>query len=197
MNIFKKVPPLKIIIAILIVCIFIAFGIYFVNAVKPGYTAKPVITIDQSVGNKFSVKATTEDFLKGVSATDMEDGDITSSIIIESFSQFVGDTTRIVTYVACDSDNNVTKLQREITYTDYTPPVIAPANDLKIQSKKIAEVLSCFKATDVIDGDITNKIKIDELDLNSSAKGIYPVTLSVSNSCGDVTTYKATVQIDS
>ena len=66
-----------------------------------------------------------------------------------------------------------------------------------IEERKYAEILACFKATDVIDGDISEKIKIESIDTSSNSinSGIFPVELSVTNSCGDTVYLESTVTL--
>ena len=62
-------------------------------------------------------------------------------------SNLIEGNRREIVYAVCDSDNNVTKINKEITYSDYTPPVIEPVNKESIISeRKYTQVLSCFKA---------------------------------------------------
>ncbi|GHU81304.1 hypothetical protein AGMMS50284_0660 [Clostridia bacterium] len=191
----RRFKPRRILSFLLSVLIFISFAFYYYNTNKINHTHKPTITIDDITKNKFNVTATEKDFLKNVTARDKEDGNITSQIIIEPLSGFVDKNKRIVTYVVCDSDNNVTKLEREIEYTNYVPPVISPVKELVIHSTKIADVIKCFKAYDVIDGDISDKLKIEESDNTTLFKGYANVVLTVTNSCGDTTTLPAKITV--
>lgn len=52
-----------------------------------------------------------EELLEGVSAADDVDGDVTDSLLVEKISE-TADGNVIVTYVALDSSNNVTKKSR-------------------------------------------------------------------------------------
>lgn len=185
----------RIICIILVIVIFAGFGYYYYKSNSHSHTEKPVITLNKNATNKVSVKTSEEDLIKDVTASDKEDGDVTSSVIIESMSTFIDKNKRNITYVAFDSDNNVTKLKREIEYTDYKAPKIEAVKELTISSKKISEILACFKATDLIDGDISDRIKIDELTVTSSKNETYKVDLSVTNSCGDVTTTTKTITV--
>lgn len=145
----------------------------------------PTISIDTNV-SKFSIKATNQDFLQGVSAFDTEDGDVTKSLVIENISNFTENNTRIITYVAFDSANNVSKLDREISYTDYKSPQITAKGDLifdvGVKDSEILEKLSCY---DIIDGDISDKIVIQINGLNRNKVGTQSVNFGITNSCGD------------
>lgn len=182
----------------LLISVFILFVFYYYDTTIVPTKNVPVITFSENIKNEVSVDYTDIDFLKGVTASDVEDGDLTLSIVVEQKSNIFKGNMREIIYAVCDSDNNTTKIAREIKYTDYRPPVIEAISDNPtIKSRKYSEVLSCFRATDVIDGDISNKIQIDNVDTSGSnvANGIFPVTLSVTNSCGDVTTLQQTVKL--
>ena len=186
----------------------VAFGLFYYNRTK--FMKKvnpPVITFSDKYKTNVSVKVTNTELLNGVMATDVEDGDISLDIIVESVSNMVlenEDGTKIkgverdVTYAVCDSDNNVTKATQRIRYTDYKPPVIAPLEKVPtIKEKRYSSVIACFKATDVIDGDISEMLKIESLDSSTDniRRGVFPVVLSVTNSCGDKVYYNTVVTL--
>ena len=176
--------------------IFGLFGVYYYNRVIKVNVNYPVIEFKDNYKKTVSVRSTEEDLLKYVTATDVEDGDISSNVIVEQMSNLIDGNRREVVYSVCDSDNHVTKITNEITYSDYTSPVIEPIEeDPVINERKYTAVRSCFKATDVIDGDISNKIKIVSIDTSkgTSTRGVFPVTLTVTNSCGDVSYLESTV----
>ena len=196
---FKNKRYLRHIFSIaLLISVFILFVFYYYNTTIMPTKNVPVITFSENIKNEVKVNYTDTDFLKGVTASDVEDGDLTSSIVVEQKSNIFKGNMREIIYAVCDSDNNTTKISREIEYIDYKPPVIEAVSDNPtIKSRKYSEVLSCFRATDVIDGDISNKIQIENIDTsgNNVTNGIFPVTVSVTNSCGDVTTFKQVVKL--
>ena len=65
-------------------------AVFFVKAKLQDKTY-PVITIDEQIID-VSINVTDEGLLKGVTAYDKKDGDITSKIYIESISKFVADS---------------------------------------------------------------------------------------------------------
>ena len=97
------------------------YAIFFIREKSQDKTY-PVISIDEEIID-VSIKVTDEELLKGVTARDAKDGDITSKIIIESVSDFIEHGVSIVTYSVCDNDNHATSATRKIRYTDYTEPV--------------------------------------------------------------------------
>lgn len=190
----KKIPAYIIIEALLIVAVLFGVGYYYVSIHLDAKNSPPVITVE-SDSNVFSVYDDESAFLQGVSAVDKEDGIVTDSMIIESVSPFVDENTRIVTYAAFDSHNNVTKLEREITYSDYTPPTFTSKSHIYVEKGDYAEILSHLTAYDVIDGDISDKIKLEVNNVIKGVPGDYAVELTVTNSCGDVSAQSIVVTV--
>ncbi len=204
---FRLVVVRKVIFTTVFIAVAV-FGVFYYNRLKTLKTVNPpVITFSEKYETDVSVKVTKRELLNGVKATDVEDGDITLDVIVENVSDIiwknedgskVKDIEREVTYAVCDSDNNVTKATKRIKYTDYRSPVIEPLDKIPtIKEKRYSSVLACFKATDVIDGDISELLKIESLDSSSDniKKGIFPVVLSVTNSCGDKVYYNSVVTL--
>ncbi len=180
------------------IAIVIAFGIYYYQKEKAIFINPPQIIFPNNFQTEISVKTTEAELLQNVSAIDVEDGDLTSELIIEKMSNLMEGNTREVTYVVCDSNNNVTKVNKKITYTDYKSPVItSSAVTPTITERTYASILACFTATDVIDGDISEKIKISSINTSQENidKGLFPVVLSVTNSCGDVSYLETAVAL--
>lgn len=189
-----KIPKQVIVEIILIILVSLGIGYYFVNVHLQANNSAPQISIVEG-SNVFSVTASEEDFLKDVSATDNEDGDVTESIIIESISPIFDGKSRTITYVAFDSNNNVTKLERDITYSDYQPPTFICEKNIFVPSGDYTEILANVKATDVVDGDISNQIKIEVNNVVKDVPGNYAVQLTVTNSCGDVSATNIVVTV--
>ena len=81
----------------------------------------PVITIEGDL-LEVALDATEEDLLKGVTATDEKDGDLTDRVIVESISKFTELGVCKVYYAVCDRDNHVARAFRRISYKGYTSP---------------------------------------------------------------------------
>ena len=204
---FRLVVVRKVIFTTVFIAV-VVFGLFYYNRMKLMKKVNPpVITFSEKYETSISVKTTKTELLNGVEATDVEDGDITLDVIVESISSMilenedgskVKDLERDVTYAVCDSDNNVTKATKRIKYTDYKSPVIEPIDKIPtIKEKRYSSVLTCFRATDVIDGDISELLKIESLDSSTEnvKRGIFPVVLSVTNSCGDKVYYNTVVTL--
>lgn len=207
MTFFRLVVVRKIIFTSLFLVV-VAFGLFFYNRAKQLKKVNPpVITFSDKYHTDVSVKVTKMELLDGVEAIDVEDGDISLDVIVENISDIVlgnegssttKDIARTVTYAVCDSDDNVTKATQTIHYTDYRPPVIEPIDKIPvIKEKRYSNVLACFRATDVIDGDISELLKIESLDSSTEniRRGVFPVVLSVTNSCGDKVYYNTVVTL--
>ncbi|MGN0299325.1 MAG: hypothetical protein ACI4C1_09125 [Lachnospiraceae bacterium] len=180
------------IVLFIIACI--AFKIYHYTDQKSRDQQGPVIQMDQD-SITVSVKAEESDLLAGISALDDKDGDVTDSLLIESLSNFLEEGVRRMTVAAFDSEGHITKSTREIVYEDYQSPRFALSKPLKFVLGT-EDIIANLTAEDVLDGDITNKIKVSgEYTLSSVQTGDYPMEFIVTNSAGDVVKLPATVTL--
>lgn len=142
-----------------------------------------IIATDKSIvqGTKFSAK-------DGVTATDTEDGNITSKI------EVVKNTVNIdqignyeVTYKVTDSNGSVATKTIQVIVTENKKPVIT-AEDKELSQKQEFAVLKDISATDKEDGNITSKIKVVENTVNTEEPGEYKVTYEVTDSYNQTVT---------
>ncbi len=159
------------------------YAIFFIREKSQDKTY-PVITIDEEIID-VSIKVTDEELLKGVTAYDKKDGDISSKINVESISKFVEDGVSIVTYSVCDNDNHAASATRKIRYTDYTEPVFEIKESLVFRLGQKINLQSCVGAWDCIDGDISDRVIITATDYNTNEVGAFSVSLMATNSKGD------------
>lgn len=101
-------------------------------------------------------------------------------------------------YTTCDSSDNNSSVVIGITVKDTVNPVIkGPETITKNQTVTltITEILSNYTATDDVDGDITDKIKIveDNYTGNGGIAGNKTIKLSVSDRAENITTFIITV----
>ncbi len=156
---------------------------------REGDSSCPVISFDKDI-IEVSVSDPDEKLLRGVSAYDKKDGDVSGSLVIESRSALLGGSERIVTYAAFDSDNNVGKGQRRIRYTDYVSPRLSLDAPLTVTSSSTpaAELVAKIHADDCIDGDISDEIVVlsskEEITVGDAQLRI--LEIQVTNSCGDI-----------
>lgn len=161
--------------------------------------SQPVITL-ASESVTVSVKDGESAILEGVTAEDAGDGNLTDKIFIESRRNFIEKGKFNVTYAVADSDNHVARATREVIYSDYVSPQFELTEPLEFPNTKSAQedidIAANLSAHDVIDGDISNKIRISgEYTMNSHTIGDYPMEFVVMNSMGDTVTLPVTVKI--
>lgn len=182
----------------------ISISLFVISLLLLGVHAIKVNVIDDKTGPVFhidnklievSVKDDEESLLKGMTATDAKDGDVTDSIIVESISPFTGTGRRIVNYAAFDSDYHVTHVKRELQYTDYEPTRFDLSKPLAFQLNA-TNLLDGITATDYIDGDITRRVKMmSDEEIDTSHVGEYSARLKVTNSAGGTSYLPVTVEI--
>ncbi|MBC1975332.1 immunoglobulin-like domain-containing protein [Listeria booriae] len=153
----------------------------------------PVIT----ASDKTLKKGGSFDPMAGVSASDTEDGNVTSSVRVTANDV---DTSAVgtyhVTYSVTDSDGNTTTKTITVTVTSNDAPVIV-ASDQTIKKGKAFDVMAGVSASDLEDGDVTNGITVTANDVDTNTVGTYHVTYSVTDSDGNTTTKTITVTITS
>ena len=173
-------------VVLLFVIVAAAFAYYQVRYVRTQDKVAPEISMDSDT-IQVSVEATNEDLMQGMSATDNRDGDVSDSLMVESKTKFFAPGKFEVTYDAFDAAGNVSKASRTVEYTDYTSPVLHLVEPLRLENGDYQhDIQALFTAEDVIDGDISGKIKyaLGE-DFNSYVSGTYVLAVQVSNSFGD------------
>ncbi|MBC6314241.1 immunoglobulin-like domain-containing protein [Listeria grandensis] len=153
----------------------------------------PVITAtDQSLK-----KGKTFDVMADVSATDFEDGDVSSKIQVTENNV---DTSKVgtyhVTYSVTDNDDNTTTKTITVTVTGGPAPVIT-ATDTTLKKGGIFDVMAGVSATSQEDGNLTSQITITANDVDTSNVGTYHVTYSVTDSDDNVVTKTVTVTVTS
>lgn len=144
-----------------------------------------------------SITATDEELLKGVTAIDPEDGDVTNSIIVEGTSALIKGQYIKVNYAAFDSKNHVGKASRTIKFEDYQSPHFSMSGPLvfNMNSNGI-DLLENVGAKDVFEGDISGRVKYAIK--NGAAftqEGEYEVDLTVTNKIGDTVTLPIKVKL--
>lgn len=156
----------------------------------------PRITMD-SEELSLSVEDGAEALLQGVRAQDDRDGDVTAGIVVESVSPLSGEDTATVTYAAFDSAGNVAKASRMLRYTDYTAPVLGLKGPLVFREGNTPDVLGVISAKDVIDGDISDRVKGTLVSESSGLNyaGTHQVQFRVTNSMGDTSTLTLPVDV--
>lgn len=177
----------------------VLFGGYRIWRYTSADRTLPVIEMDTDTVT-VPVDGGDEAILEGVTATDEKDGDITDSLFIESRTNFVEKGRFRVTITVSDKDNHVTKAEREVVYSDYTSPKFSLSGPLKFltarENQDDLDIASGLSAYDVVDGNISNNIKISgDYSLLSNTPGEYPMEFAVTNSMGETAKLPVTVTI--
>ena len=170
---------------VLFIIMAVLFGVYRFMEIKKSDSSGPVISVGKEL-IELSIYDDEALLLEGVTATDKKDGDVTSSVIVESISKFYGDNRRTVTYAAFDSDNHISKATKEVCYTDYTGPRFELTGSLRFRAGEVVNIEKIVSASDCLDGDLSNKIKINtDTTINNRVTGFYTIKYEVTNSAGD------------
>lgn len=173
-----------------------------------GYTLIRAVTVDRTLPIiemdsdevTISVEGGDAAILEGITASDEKDGDITDNLFVESKSSFIEKGKFTVTIAVADSDNHVIKAERKVIYNDYRSPQFSLTEPLKFltlrENRDDLNIAEYLQATDVIDGNISNKIKISsDYSINKYTTGDYQMEFSVINSMGDIARLPVTVNI--
>ena len=173
-----------------------------------GYTLIRAVTVDRTLPIiemdsdevTISVKGGDAAILEGIKASDEKDGDITGNLFVESKSTFIEKGIFKATIAVADSDNHVTKVERKVTYSDYRSPQFTLTEPLKFlttrENRDDLNIAESLTANDVVDGNISNKIKISsEYSINGYTTGDSHMEFIVTNSMGDTSKLPVTVNI--
>lgn len=177
----KQIIPLAL---IAIICIGI-FSVYLLVSSGREDTQPPTISFAEGVP-EFSVHDPKQNYLQGVTASDDVDADVTSSLVVESVKLVDKKGTLQVGYAAFDKAGNVTKAERQVKLTDYRSPRFDLNRSLTFSSSTGFNIMSIVSAEDVLDGDVTHRVRVTSLDpVDVYTPGISSVELSVRNSLGE------------
>lgn len=156
----------------------------------------PVISFEEEL-LKVTTDASDKDLLKGVTATDPEDGDVSDSVLIESISNIFSENCVKVTYVAFDSKNHMGRGQRTVQYTDYEPPTFSLSHAMVFRLSSTLDILNYIGAEDVFDGDISHKVIYSFANATTgfTIQGEHDVELRVTNSKGGSSHLNLTVEL--
>lgn len=174
---------IRILLAALLAIVSVLYGITFFSN-RLGEKNTPPSLSCSSTTLEVSVNDGEEVLLSGLSASDDQDGDLTSSIRIAGVSKFIREDTAKITYVVFDQGGNVATLSRYLHYTDYESPRFSITAPLNYKRNSSINLLERLKANDAIDGDITDAIRVSSMTATSDPE-TYTVEVQVTNSMGD------------
>ena len=183
---------LKITLCVLTAVSILAFGlaIYYSQFYKD--IAAPTISMDSETVVA-SVKDGDDALLQGITVTDNRDGDITDQLIVDSVSQLTGPNTARVRYVVFDKAENMATASRTVLYTDYKSPRISIVQPLVYDLGETVALKGRVIARDLLDGNITNTIRLSSDDLTNKTEGTYHLTIWAMNRLGDVSSVRVPV----
>ena len=187
---------LRVLVCVLTVISVVSSAILWFRSIKNN--EKPVIICSVEGDIEAKSNVTDSELLKYVTATDSHDGDLTDKIIVERKNYFITKGVTSINYAVCDSNNNVTKIEKHLKFTDYVSPRFILKNDFIVYVNSTSDFTNAIGATDVYDGDISENIKIISNSFTSAYAGEYDVNCKVTNSFGDKSeiTFKAIVVDD-
>lgn len=180
--------PIRILrIAVVIITVLVTglFGFVYVKTKYLTDKTIPVISMD-SDEIEISVKDGDEAILKGVTASDAKDGDITPRLLVESISKFTEKGCCKASVAVCDDDNHVSTATRRIRYTDYEPPQFTMTRSLVFSIYDKIDLIGIIGAKDCIDGDISTSVLIYSADYAEGEEGTFAMQATVTNSKGDM-----------
>lgn len=181
-------------IAVLLLSILVLIGYRAYDGMRTD-TAAPVITVSGET-LEISVLAGDDALLQGVTASDDRDGDVTASLVVERISSISDANEVTVTYAAFDRSGNVAKAKRTVRYTDYESLRFTLNRPMIYASGTSFDVLAAIVAEDMVDGDISYRIKATSMDEASvSSVGLHSVCFRVTNSLGDTVELTLPVEV--
>lgn len=181
-------------IAVLLLSLLALAGYCVYDGVRTDSTA-PEITVSAEV-LEVSVHDGKDALLQGITAADDRDGDVTASVVAERVSAISDANEVTVTYAAFDSSGNVAKTNRTVRYTDYESLQFTLNRPLAFYSGTSFDLLAAIQAEDMVDGDISYRIKATSMDETSvSAVGNHTVRFRVTNSMGDTVELTLPVEV--
>ena len=178
MKIFKR---------IMVVIFIISFSVFAFGKINKLREDKepPIITSKQDQIH-ISVKCDEEDLKKGLTAKDNKDGDLTDEIIVGQMSPFIEKGKSKVEYLVFDHNNNVGSYERIVCFDDYTSPVFSLTQPLMYQKNGEIAISDRLYAYDVIEGNISSRIKFSSENLLQNEEGTYLLRMEVKNLFGDL-----------
>lgn len=186
---------LQIIVIIVFLIVSIIFSVFFCyDRFAVDHTA-PLI-ISDGTPLYVSVNASDKELCAGLVAYDDTDGEITDRIIVRKISHLSGANSAYIYYAVFDSSSNFGVFNRLVYYTDYCKPRFSLSQPLIFTPNSVITLEDRLFAYDVIDGDISNRIRLSSVGVSNTEPGEYPITVQVTNSSGDTSSITLTVQIE-
>ena len=123
----------KWIAVMLVVCVGLAGGVVYLRT-ESDHKGPEIVCSDQAAKD-YDPSMSDADLTQGITASDDVDGDVTDTLTVESVYE-VDDSHVVVTYVAKDKSNNITKFKRNL---DADPEEMRDSGVVKRGTKSDAE----------------------------------------------------------
>lgn len=186
----------KSLIYLILTFVFVAVFALYMIVIQGGVDTRPPEIFFDGTMLELSAKAADEAYMQGVSATDDKDGDVTSSLVVESIKLLDSDGTIRITYAAFDAAGNVRKALRTARYTDYESPRFFLNRSLTFAYNSGFDIFNIVRAEDALDGNISHRVRITSMDDSSIANvGAHQVQLRVTNSLGETVQLVVPVEV--
>lgn len=171
-------------VALILLCAAVFVGYRAVNQLRAD-TEPPQISFSGPLS--ISVSDGEAAMFQGVTAKDDRDGNVTDSLVVESITMSDPEQPAKMIYAAFDSAGNVTKAERELTFTDYVSPRFGLSEPLIYPATNNSfDVLARVQANDVLEGDISRRIRATAMsDSSIGTLGVHEVAFRVTNALGD------------
>ena len=144
---------------------------------------------------EISVTDPASSLMQGLTATDNRDGDLTQEIRIRSHSSFIRDAEFTVSYIVFDQASNYSTCSRRARYTDYVPPRFRLTRPMTFNVNETIRFDGSVIVEDLLEGDISGRLKLEKSTVVNSIPGTYQVVLSAANQMGDTVTLPLSIQI--
>ena len=182
-----------ILIVLFVLALAGAGGLYF-YAYTHEDTSPPAFRCDSELV-EVSVKDPAQALLQGLYAYDNVDGDLTAKIRVKEVSTLINATDVTVTYIVFDEASNYATYSRTARYLDYAPPRFHLARPMIFNVGQTVSFRDAISVTDLREGNISGRLKLEESTVISNTPGTYRARLSASNRMGDTIYLPLTVQI--
>lgn len=149
----------------------------------------PIISgLDRITINEYSALPS---LLNNVFATDAIDGDLTQQLTVDSsrIKKGIPGSYKAI-YSVSDAAGNVSQRERIIVIEDTTPPVISLSQSsisFTVGNKR-PDYKSVVSANDANDGSLTNRVSVDDSQVDYLKPGTYTAKYSVTDNSGNTTT---------
>ena len=187
---------IRIILVIVFVLALLGAGAVAVYQYTHVDVMPPVFTMDYDLV-EVSAGADTAALCAGLHAYDNVDGDLSDQIRVQSISTLFNATDATITYLVFDEASNSATCTRTVRYTDYRRPHFALSQPLVYGIGDRITLLDRLTASDVIDGDISSRILLQQNSVRNTEAASYRITVQVTNSAGDTAILPLTLTVQS